>query len=443
MQIAVIGTGYVGLVSGTCFAELGHNVICVDKEKSKIDALKKGKIPIYEPDLEKLVFSNVKKGRLSFSTKVGEAVKEAEVVFLAVGTPTDPKDGSADLTWIFAAAEEIAPKLNKGTVVVTKSTVPVGTAHKIRDKIYGIRGKKDVYVSSNPEFLREGCAVQDFLQPDRVIIGVNSKKAEEKLKRVYLPLTTRGVPLVCTNTRTAELTKYAANGFLATKIAFINEMADICEKAGADIETLALGIGLDPRIGRTYLKPGPGFGGSCFPKDTLALQHIARRFKAPTAIVESVIKTNNARKANMVEKIKSILGNKLKGKTIAILGLAFKANTDDMRESASLVIVPELLKAGVSLQLFDPEAMEQAEKMMALPKNAKVTWEKDSYDALRDADAAVIITEWNVFTSLQLPKVKKCMKHALIIDLRNLFDLNLMEEEGIEYHSIGRASVLP
>lgn len=441
MQIAVIGTGYVGLVSGACFAELGHNVVCVDKQKFKVDALKKGRIPIYEPDLEKVVLTNVKEKRLSFTTRMADAVKKADIVFLAVGTPTDPKDGSADLRYIFAAAEELAPVLSKGAVVVTKSTVPVGTAKKIRQKVFSVRGKRDVYIASNPEFLREGCAVKDFLEPDRVIIGVSSKAAEKKLKQVYRPLTSRGVTLIATSTSTAELTKYAANGFLATKIAFINEMADLCEKTGADVEVLAKGMGLDPRIGRTYLKPGPGFGGSCFPKDTLALQHIARTYDASADIVSAVIESNDARKVAMADKVIEACGGSVKGMKVAVLGLAFKANTDDMRESAALDIVPGLLKAGAELRLYDPEAMEQAKQMLKLGKSAKAKWAADAYAALAGADAAVIVTEWNLFASLSLKRLKKAMKRPLVVDLRNLFDRGVMKAEGIEYHSIGRKPV--
>ncbi len=436
MKIAVIGTGYVGLVSGTCFAELGHHVTCIDTDKSKIEALKKGKIPIYEPDLEALVMQNSKSKRLAFTTQLKEGMNGAEIVFIAVGTPTNPKDGGADLSWIFKAAKDIAPLLQKNAVVVTKSTVPVGTANKIRGRIYKARDKKDVFIASNPEFLREGCAVQDFLQPDRVIIGVSSKKAEEKLRQLYLPLTGRGVPLICTDTQTAELTKYAANGFLATKIAFINEMADLCEKAKADVEVLAAGMGLDPRIGKTYLKAGPGFGGSCFPKDTRALQHIAESYGAKNAIIPAVIESNEQRKHAMTKKIIAAMGGSVKGKTIGILGLTFKANTDDMRESASLVIVPELLKAGAHLKLFDPEGMEQAQHYLGTLKNAD--WCNEMEDALNKVDAAVILTEWQIFSTINWRTTKKRMKQPIVIDLRNLFTPAEMTKQGIIYHSVGR-----
>ena len=436
MKIAVIGTGYVGLVSGACFAELGHHVVCIDTDKNKIEALKKGQIPIYEPDLETLVIQHTKSKRLSFSTQLKEGMSGAEIAFIAVGTPTNPKDGSADLSWIFQAARDIAPLLQKGAVVVTKSTVPVGTASRIRAIIYKTRGKKDVYVASNPEFLREGCAVQDFLEPDRVIIGVSSSKAEQKLRRLYLPITGRGIPLICTNTQTSELTKYAANGFLATKIAFINEMADLCEKAKADVEVLAQGMGLDPRIGRTYLKPGPGFGGSCFPKDTRALQYTAEKYKAENFLIPAVIESNEARKYTMVKKIIAAVHGNVKGKTIGVLGLTFKANTDDMRESASLVIVPQLIEAGAKLKLFDPEGMEQAAHVLKPNKNME--WCESMEQALDETDAAIILTEWQMFSTLDWRKMKKRMKKPLVVDLRNMFDPQQMHKQGIIYHSVGR-----
>ena len=436
MKIVVIGTGYVGLVSGTCFAELGHHVVCIDQDKTKIEALKKGRIPIYEPDLEALVIQHSKSKRLSFTTQLKEGMQGAEVVFIAVGTPTNPKDGSADLSWIFQAARDIAPLLPKGAVVVTKSTVPVGTASRIRGVIYKTRKKKDVYIASNPEFLREGCAVQDFLEPDRVIIGVSSAKAEQKLRQLYLPITGRGIPLICTNTQTSELTKYAANGFLATKIAFINEMADLCEKAKADVEVLAQGMGFDPRIGRTYLKPGPGFGGSCFPKDTRALQHIAENYGAKNYLIPAVIESNEERKHNMAKKIIAAVGGTVKGKTISVLGLTFKANTDDMRESASLVIVPVLLEAGAKLKLFDPEGMDQAKAILKTNKNMQ--WCESMEQALEGGDAAVILTEWQMFSTLDWRKMKKKMKHPIVVDMRNLFDRHMMAKQGITYHSVGR-----
>ena len=441
MKIAVIGTGYVGLVSGACFAELGHDVICVDKDAAKIDALKKGHIPIYEPDLEKTVKENVSRRRLSFTTEIKDAVSQAEIIFLAVGTPTNPKNGSADLSWIYAAAKELGPLLPKNAVVVTKSTVPVGTARRIRAKIYKARGQRDVFIASNPEFLREGCAVKDFMEPDRILVGVGSAHAEEQLRRVYLPLTSHGVPLIVTDTDTSELTKYAANGFLATKIAYINEMADICERAGADVEVLAQGMGLDPRIGRTYLRPGPGFGGSCFPKDTLALDYISKKLGEPSALVQAVIVSNDRRKIQMAKKIIAAAGGSVKKKTVAILGLTFKANTDDMRESASLVIVPALLKAGANLRLYDPEGRKQAKKLMHLPKNTEVKWCASLKECITGADATVIVTEWNEFASLDPAQFCKLTDAPLLIDLRNLFERKRMEDAGIEYHSIGRAPV--
>lgn len=436
MKIAVIGTGYVGLVSGTCFAELGHFVTCIDTDKSKIDALKKGKIPIYEPDLDALVIQHSKNNRLTFTTHTKEGIAGAEIVFLAVGTPTNPKDGSADLSWIFQAARDVSPLLAKGAVVVTKSTVPVGTAKKIRTIIYKTRDKKDVFIASNPEFLREGCAVKDFLEPDRIIVGVSSNIAEQKLRQLYLPITGRGVPLICTDTQTAELTKYAANGFLATKIAFINEMANLCEKAKADVEVLAQGMGLDPRIGRTYLKAGPGFGGSCFPKDTRALKHIAESYGAENHLIPAAIESNEKRKQAMAKKIIAAMGGSVKGKTLGILGLTFKANTDDMRDSASLIIIPALLKVGAKLNLFDPEGMIQAKKYIGNNKN--ILWCESIEDALKKVDAAVILTEWQVFSTIDWRLTKKQMRQTLVVDLRNLFDPLQMAKQGITYHSVGR-----
>lgn len=440
MKIAVIGTGYVGLVSGTCFAELGHFVTCIDRDKAKIASLLKGIIPIYEPDLDNLVAENVRCKRLQFTTELKAPLKEADAVFLAVGTPTNPKDGSADLRYIFDAAEQIAPLMKSDAVVVTKSTVPVGTAQRLQAAIQKKRGKKDIHIASNPEFLREGCAVNDFMQPDRIIIGTTTAKAEEVLRKLYLPLTGRGVPLIATDTQTSELTKYAANAFLATKIAFINEMADLCERNNADVETLAVGMGLDPRIGRTFLKTGPGFGGSCFPKDTLALHYTAKQSKVGNLIVPAVIRSNEQRKANMAEYIIRSLGGSVKGKTLAILGLTFKANTDDMRDSASLVIVPALLKAGAKLQLFDPQGMEQAK--LTISKHKNITWGASAEQALAKADAAVILTEWNIFSTLDWQKAKAKMAQPVIVDLRNLFAPEQMAAQGFSYFSVGRPARL-
>ena len=433
MRIAMIGSGYVGLVSGACFAQFGHDVICVDKEKAKIDKLKKGKIPIFEPGLEKLVADNVKAGRLNFTVNLKKAVAEADAVFIAVGTPTRRGDGHADLTYVYAAAKEIAGALDGYTVVVTKSTVPVGTGREVHRIIRETRPKAQFDVASNPEFLREGAAIEDFMKPDRVVIGVESQKARDVMSAVYRPLNLIQTPMVFTNIETAEVTKYAGNAFLATKITFINEIADLCEKVGADVHDVARGIGLDGRIGRKFLHPGPGFGGSCFPKDTLALAYTAREAKSPQTIVEQVIAVNNGRKKKMAEKVISFCGGSVKGLTVAVLGLTFKANTDDMRDAPSLDIVPALQKAGAKIVAFDPEGMGEAAKLLK-----GITYAKTAYGACKNADVLVVITEWHEFRGLDARRIKKEMRKPRIVDLRNIFNPEEMRGLGFAYDSIGR-----
>jgi len=435
MCIAVIGTGYVGLVSGACFAELGIKVICVDKDINKINALLSGKIPIFEPSLAEIVKKNIRNGFLRFTTDIKEAVKNSKVVFIAVGTPPDGNEGGANLSYVYSVAEELSDIIAPKTVIVTKSTVPVGTGHKIKKIISNRNPKLDFDIASNPEFLREGCAVDDFLNPDRIIIGVETTSAKEVMNKLYKPLFEKDSPVIFTDIETAELTKYAANAFLATRIAFVNEMADICEKVGANIEDVTKGMGYDHRIGKYYLSPGPGFGGSCFPKDTLALRKIAIDCDSPSKIVESVIFSNERRKILMAEKVKEACGGSVERKKIAVLGLAFKANTDDMRHSPSLMIIPELMRHGANIKAFDPEAMNQA-KAMIIGEN--IEWCKTSYDALSDADAMVIITEWDEFKKIDLKKAKKLMKKPIIIDLRNLFKPKEMQEKGFTYISVGR-----
>lgn len=435
MKITIIGTGYVGLVSGACFAELGINVTCIDKDLSKIKNLKAGRIPIFEPGLEKLVKKNSKNGRLRFLSQIDKSINKADAIFIAVGTPTEDENGGADLSYVYAVASELAEFIEDGAVIVTKSTVPVGTGDKIKDIIRKAKPELSFDVVSNPEFLREGCAVKDFLEPDRIIIGAESDKAEKVMKRLYASLSNKSVPVLYTDIRTAELTKYASNAFLATKIGFINEMADICEKVGANIEDVSRGMGYDFRIGMNYLSPGPGFGGSCFPKDTLALRKISIDAGVPSKIVESVILSNERRKISMADKIKDICGGSVKNKTITILGVAFKANTDDIRYSPSLLIIPELIRDGAKIRAFDPEAMEHARMVLG---EESITWCSDSYDAMKDADAAVIITEWDEFKKLDLKKVKKTLRKPLIVDLRNLFSTEKMKEMGFIYSSVGR-----
>ncbi len=435
MHVAMIGTGYVGLVSGACFSEFGHTVVCVDKDERKISGLGQGRIPIYEPGLEDLVARNVEEGRLSFTTGLAEGVRKADAVFIAVGTPSRRGDGEADLSFVYAAAQEIAEALDGYTVVVTKSTVPVGTGREVARLIRERRPDADFDVASNPEFLREGAAIEDFMRPDRVVAGVESDRAKDVLRDLYRPLFLIETPVLFTSLETSELIKYAANTFLATKITFINEMADLCEAVGADVHDVARGIGLDGRIGRKFLHAGPGYGGSCFPKDTRALVGTARKYGAPSRIVETVVEVNDERKKRMADKIIAACGGDVTDKTIAVLGLTFKPNTDDMREAPSLDIVPALQAAGATVRAFDPEGTEEARKLLD-----GVVWCGDSYEAVTGADALVIITEWNQFRALDLRRMLELMKQPLMVDLRNIYEPAAMATVGFEYHCVGRAA---
>ena len=433
MRIVMIGTGYVGLVSGACFADFGHHVTCVDKDESKIDALLNGRIPIFEPGLDALVEGNVAAGRLDFTLDIAAVLPEADAVFIAVGTPTRRGDGHADLQYVYAAAEEMAPLLRDGAVVVDKSTVPVGTGDEVESIIKKARPDLKFSVASNPEFLREGAAIDDFKRPDRVVIGVNDSHAEKVLQEIYRPLTRNESPILSMSRRAAELTKYAANAFLATKISFINEIADLCEKVGADVRDVAKGIGTDSRIGGRFLQPGPGYGGSCFPKDTLALLKTGENYGAALQIVKSVVSVNDDRKRAMGQKVIDALGGETQGKTVALLGLTFKANTDDMRDSPSIDIVAALQAAGIAVKAYDPEGMETSKAVMD-----GLTYCKNSYDAMEGADAAVIVTEWDAFRALDLSKAKSLLNRALLIDLRNLYSRSDVESAGFEYVAVGR-----
>ena len=430
----MIGSGYVGLVSGACFAEFGANVTCVDKDEHKINALLKGEIPIYEPGLEDLVARNVEAERLGFSIELKDTVKHADLVFIAVGTPTRRGDGHADLQYVYAAAEEIAGYLDGYTVIVDKSTVPVGTARQVHRIISTTNPDADFDVASNPEFLREGSAIDDFIRPDRVVLGVESERAEACLRELYRPLNLIEAPIHVTNLESAELIKYAANAFLATKISFINEMSQLCEKVGADVHSIAKGMGLDGRIGRKFLHAGPGYGGSCFPKDTLALIRIAQEHGASCRIVESVVEVNAAQKARMVSKIREALGGSEAHKTIAVLGLTFKPETDDMRDSPSLAILPALADKGASIRAHDPEGIDEAQKL--LPDN--ILYFDSIYEAIHEADAVVLMTEWNQYRGLDLEKVKNTMSGNVFVDLRNVYEREAMENAGFNYHCVGR-----
>ncbi len=433
MRIAMIGTGYVGLVSGACFSEFGVDVTCVDKDEAKIERLLRGEIPIYEPGLDKLVESNAAAGRLHFTTDLASAVKGADAVFIAVGTPTRRGGGHADLSYVYAAAEEIARSLDGYTVVVTKSTVPVGTGREVERVIRATRPDADFDVCSNPEFLREGSAINDFMRPDRVVIGCESDRAREVMRQIYRVLYLIETPILFTALETSELIKYAANTFLAAKITFINEIADLCEKVGADVHDVAKGIGLDGRIGSKFLHPGPGYGGSCFPKDTLALVQTARDAGAPLRIIETVVDINTKRKKAMADRIVAFAGGDVKGKTIGVLGLTFKPNTDDMRDAPSLDIVPALLKAGATVRAYDPEGMAEAKKMMD-----GVVWCENAYDAAEGADVLALLTEWNEFRALNFDRLQKALKEPAVIDLRNVYEPKLMADAGFRYDSIGR-----
>ncbi len=438
MHVAMIGTGYVGLVSGACFSEFGFDVDCVDKDSAKIEALRGGRMPIFEPGLEALVASNVGAGRLRFTTELAPAVGRADVVMIAVGTPSRRGDGHADLRYIYAAAEEIADALTGYTVIATKSTVPVGTGRELERLIAARRPDAAFDIVSNPEFLREGSAITDFMHPDRVVVGVESEPARATLNELYRPLFLRETPIIFTGLETAELVKYAANTFLATKITFINEIADICERIGADVHDVAKGIGLDGRIGSKFLHPGPGFGGSCFPKDARAFVRIAEESGAPSRIVEAVLAVNEARKARMAEKIVAACGGSVAGKTIAILGITFKPNTDDVRESPGLEIAPALAAAGADIRIYDPEGMAEGRAVLD-----GVTWSESAYGAMDGADAVVILTEWNEFRALDLERVKTLLKSPLIVDLRNIYNPADMAARGFYYVSVGRAATRP
>ena len=434
MRIAMIGGGYVGLVSGACFAEFGVDVAVVETDPGRLSALQAGRMPIYEPGLEQLVATNVAAGRLSFGGDLAAAVADVEAVFIAVGTPTRRGDGHADLSYVYAAAEQVARALRGHAVIVTKSTVPVGTGRRIAEIVRHARPDLEFDVASNPEFLREGSAIGDFMRPDRVVIGCDSERARETLRRLYRPLYLIEAPIVFTGIETAELTKYAANAFLAMKVTFINEMADLCERAGADVHDVARGIGLDGRIGRKFLHPGPGFGGSCFPKDTLALMRIAQEAGAPSRLVEAVVAVNDARKAGMSARVLAACGGSVRGKTIAVLGLTFKPETDDMRDSPALPIVSRLAEDGAVVRAFDPEGMAAAKPL--LPPG--VVYCRDALDAAAGADALVLITEWNEFRALSPERLRAAMRGAVLVDLRNVYDPAAMVQAGFSYHSIGR-----
>lgn len=437
MRIAMIGTGYVGLVSGACFSEFGTEVVCVDKDAGKIERLLDRIMPIYEPGLDALVEKNVAAGRLSFTTDLDAAVKSADAVFIAVGTPTRRGDGHADLSYVYAAAEEIGRAIDGYTVVVTKSTVPVGTGREVHRILSDIRSADEFDVASNPEFLREGSAIEDFMRPDRVVIGTDSEQASEVLRQLYRPLYLMETPILFTRIETAELIKYAANTFLAAKITFINEIANLCEKVGANVQEVARGIGLDGRIGSKFLHAGPGYGGSCFPKDTLALVQTARDFDAPLKIIEAVVQVNEERKHQMADKIVTACGGSVDGKTIAVLGLTFKPNTDDMRDSPSLAIVPALQKAGATVRAFDPQGMTEAKEMLP-----GTVFCDDAYGTMEGADALAIVTEWNEFRLLDLKRAKGLLTQPLMIDLRNIYKADEIIKAGFDYYSVGRDPVL-
>jgi len=433
VKITMIGSGYVGLVSGACFADFGHDVTCVDKDETKIDALRAGRIPIFEPGLDQLVAKNVAAGRLAFATDLVAAVGNADAVFIAVGTPSRRGDGYADLSYVYAAAAEIAHAIKGFTVIVDKSTVPVGTGDEVERIIRETNPQADFAVISNPEFLREGAAIDDFKRPDRVVIGGEDPRGLEVMRQVYRPLVLGRSPVIEMSRRAAELTKYAGNAFLATKITFINEIADLCEKVGADVQAVARGIGLDNRIGAKFLHPGPGYGGSCFPKDTLALLKTAQDYGAPQRIVETVVAVNDQRKRGMGRKVIEACGGDVNGKTIALLGLTFKPNTDDMRESPAIAIVRTLEEAGATVRAYDPEGMEQAKK--DLPAIVYCT---GAYETMEGADALVIVTEWDAFRALDLARIKSLLKTPVLVDLRNIYPRDMVEAAGFSYTAVGR-----
>ena len=437
MKIAMIGAGYVGLVSSVCFSEFGVDVVCIDNDQNRIKKLNAGECPIFEPGLENLMVANVAAGRLRFTSDLSDAVIDADAVFIAVGTPSRRGDGHADLTYVYAAAEEIAKELKDYSVVVTKSTVPVGTSREVKNVIKKLRPNLQFDVASNPEFLREGSAIDDFMRPDRVVIGTDSQRAVDVLVELYRPLYLSETPIIKTELETAELIKYAANSFLATKITFINEFASLCEKVGADVQDVARAIGLDGRIGSKFLHAGPGYGGSCFPKDTMALVETARDVDAPVRIVETVIEINEMRKAGMAQKVMEACGGSVLGKLIAVLGLTFKPNTDDLRDSPSLAIISDLQESGASIRAYDPQGMDEAAGLIE-----GVTFCEGTYEVMEDADALVIVTEWNAFRALDLERVKLLLKKPVMIDLRNIYSPREMEQAGFHYYSVGRAPVV-
>jgi UDPglucose 6-dehydrogenase len=433
MKITMIGSGYVGLVSGACFSDFGHDVICVDKDASKIEALHAGRMPIYEPGLDQLVATNVAAGRLTFTTDLAAAVAGADAIFIAVGTPSRRGDGHADLTYVFEATKEIGAAVTGPTVVVTKSTVPVGTGDRVEDILREERPDIDIAVVSNPEFLREGAAIGDFKRPDRIVIGTEDPRARDVMREVYRPLYLNESPILFVSRRTSELIKYAANAFLATKITFINEIADLCEAVGANVQDVSRGIGLDNRIGAKFLHAGPGYGGSCFPKDTLALLKTAEDHESPVHIVEAVVKVNDSRKRAMGRKVLHALGEEPRGKTVAVLGLTFKPNTDDMRDAPSLAVIQSLQDAGVTVRAFDPEGMAAAKALMP-----DVTYCRDAYEAATGADAVTIVTEWDTFRALDLKRLAGVMNAPVMVDLRNVYRPDDVRKLGFAYSSVGR-----
>jgi UDPglucose 6-dehydrogenase len=434
MRVTMIGAGYVGLVSGACFADFGHIVTCVDKAPEKIRKLRNGEMPIFEPGLEELVGQNVREGRLSFTTDAAESIHDSDAVFIAVGTPSRRGDGHADLQYVFAAAEEIADLMHGYTVIVTKSTVPVGTGDEVETRVRRRRQDGDFAVVSNPEFLREGAAISDFKRPDRIVVGTDDERAKNVMTELYRPLFLNETPILFTGRRTSELIKYAANAFLAMKITFINEVADLCERVGADVQEVARGIGLDNRIGRKFLNAGPGYGGSCFPKDTLALVRTAQENGVPFRLVESTVDVNDARKRTMARKIIDAMGGDVSGKTIALLGLTFKPNTDDMRDAPALDIVPALEAAGARVRAFDPEGMDEAKNHL----NSNVEFAEGPYQCIEGADALAILTEWDQFRALDLERVKSALKTPTLVDLRNIYNPAEVRAHGFNYTSIGR-----
>ena len=436
MRIVVIGTGYVGLVSGVCLSDFGHEVVCVDRDADKIARLRRGEVPIYEPGLATLLEKNAAAGRVRFTTELAGAVAGAEAIFIAVGTPARRGDGHADLSFVYAVAEEIAGLITAPTVVITKSTVPVGTNREVGRRIRAANGKADVEIASNPEFLREGAAIEDFMRPDRVVVGVENARAREVMSEVYRPLYLRETPIVFTTLESAEMIKYAANAFLATKITFINEIANLCEKSGADVQDVAKGIGLDGRIGPKFLHAGPGYGGSCFPKDTQALVRTAEEYGSEVRIVSTVVAVNDARKREMAEKVITAAGGSVKGSRVAVLGVTFKPNTDDMRDAPSLVIVPHLRAAGAEIVVCDPQGKREGEAALG-----PVEWADGAYEAASGADALIVLTEWNEFRALDLERLRACMRGDVMVDLRNVYTPEDARAAGFRYTSIGRPRV--